>query len=260
MLQALAGRKLEHIPAPLEEPLDRFAPQARSAARCHRAGPANERRGSGRPRDRDRDRSPGASGGPRRAGQDAGRNAHGRGNRRHPSLLGGNDPEPLQTAAISALGFFADDRIATAVLDSYSRLPAGSQARAIELLCSRSNWALELLGAIDAQAIKPAVVSLDQLQRLREKGDERIVKLVARHWGRVQAATPLEKQGRIRAVQQMLARGPGRYRARPRAIRENLRQLSQVTRQGQLDRPRFDRRRTQEPRSARPQHRRSRAP
>src|SRR6185503_14661000 len=32
---------------------------------------------------------------------------------------------------------------------------------------------------------------------------------IARHWGRVQTTTPLEKQGRIAAVQQMLSRGKG---------------------------------------------------
>jgi putative heme-binding domain-containing protein len=53
------------------------------------------------------------------------------------------------------------------------------------------------------------VLPLDQLQRLRDKGDKRIVQLVAKNWGRVQPATPLEKQGRISAVTQLLSRGPG---------------------------------------------------
>ena len=208
-LQALAGRKLEHIPAPLEEPLLDLLRQPdpppnviELALRMNVAEVAD--RAIAIVMDRqapaeDRVELVKTLGETHTTAAIDG----------ILSLLGGNDPEPLQTAGISALGFFADDRIATVVLDTYSRLPAASQARAVELLCSRTNWALRLLAAIDAQTIEPAVVSLDQLHRLREKGDERIVKLVARHWGRVQAATPLEKQGRISAVQQMLARGRG---------------------------------------------------
>ena len=52
-------------------------------------------------------------------------------------------------------------------------------------------------------------MSLDQARQLRELDDERLTKLIAKHWGRVQITTPLEKQGRITAVSIILARGTG---------------------------------------------------
>ena len=52
-------------------------------------------------------------------------------------------------------------------------------------------------------------MSLDQARQLRELDDERLTKLIAKHWGRVQTTTPLEKQGRITAVTIILARGTG---------------------------------------------------
>ena len=125
------------------------------------------------------------------------------------ALLSAKQPEELQIAALGALGYFDCVRISEVILQTYPRLPPAAQARAIELLCTRRNWALDLLLAIDAKVLPPTVLPLEQLQRLRDKGDKRIVQLVSKTWGRVQPATPLEKQGRITAVTQLLARGPG---------------------------------------------------
>lgn len=47
------------------------------------------------------------------------------------------------------------------------------------------------------------------MKQLRNQDNARIAALVAKHWGRVQTATPLEKQGRITAVGQMLGRAAG---------------------------------------------------
>ncbi len=125
------------------------------------------------------------------------------------ALLGKKESEPVLSAALAALGYFNEDRIADVVLTNYAQFPAGSQSRAIELLCGRRPWALRLLTAVDSQAIKPTAVSLDQVRRLRELNDEPLTKLIAKHWGRVQTTTPLEKQGRIFAVSITLSRGAG---------------------------------------------------
>lgn len=209
MLQALAGRKLDHVPAPLAQPLaDLLHKPDPSPMVIELALRMNVSEADSRALAIVTDRQAPA---PQRVElvKTLGETRTSAAIDVLLSLLGADEAEALQTAAISALGFFGDDRIGATVLDAYPRLPMASQARAIELLCSRTHWALELLTAIDAQSIKPAAVSLDQLRQLREKGDERIVKLVAKHWGRVQTATPLEKLGRISAVEQLLAHGKG---------------------------------------------------
>lgn len=125
------------------------------------------------------------------------------------SLLASEQSEPLQLATLAALGYFNDDRIADQIL---KRLPAwGPNARikALDLLCSRPNSARKLMEAIDDTRVAAAMVSLEQVRQMRAAHEPRLDQLINKHFGRVQAATPLQKLGRITAVQQMLLRGPG---------------------------------------------------
>jgi putative heme-binding domain-containing protein len=125
------------------------------------------------------------------------------------TLLDRVEPESIQLASLSALGHFDNEQIAVAVLDAYGRLSGEPRAQCVELLCGRRTWALQLLEAVKRKDIDPKAVSLAQLRQLLEHGDERIEKLVAAHWGRVQPATALEKEGRITALLQVLGRGKG---------------------------------------------------
>ena len=125
------------------------------------------------------------------------------------AMLDAAEPEALHSAALAALGYFDDERIAAVVLGSCTRLAPGPRAAAIELLCSRKQSALKLLEAVDAGAVAPTEVSLTQLRRLSEQDNERIAGLIGKHWGRIQPETPLERQGRMTAIGQMLQRGTG---------------------------------------------------
>ena len=124
-------------------------------------------------------------------------------------LLQRKESETVQLTALSALGYFDHERIAKVVLAAYPNLGSRAQSRAIDLLCSRRPWAANLLQTVAEKRIDAANVSLVQLRRLVELDDERINRLVSKHWGKVQPATPLEKQGRITAITQMLNRRPG---------------------------------------------------
>jgi len=125
------------------------------------------------------------------------------------ALVAHPESEALCTAALAALGYFSDDRIGAAVLDSYPRLPGAAQARALELLCGRPAWASRLVDAVDRMAIPASIISLDLARRLAQHGDKELAKRIEKHWGRVQAATPFEKQGRINAVLGLLNKGTG---------------------------------------------------
>ncbi|MBC8291306.1 MAG: c-type cytochrome, partial [Planctomycetes bacterium] len=114
----------------------------------------------------------------------------------------------IQASALSALGYFDDERIGVAVRGS---LKGPSKARAIELLCSRPEWAGELLAAIDEKELAPKDVSVSQVRQLHLlfQDNEKLLARVTKIWGKVQAQTPLQKQGRISAVTQLLGRGRG---------------------------------------------------
>jgi putative heme-binding domain-containing protein len=76
-------------------------------------------------------------------------------------------------------------------------------------LCSRPAWALNLAETFDRREIPATAVPLEMVQNLRRHNDERLQKLIDKNWGKVQAATPFEMQGRINAVSQLLYKGPG---------------------------------------------------
>jgi putative heme-binding domain-containing protein len=122
-------------------------------------------------------------------------------------LLGTAKTDALRGAVLSALQSFRDDRIAGRVLEIYPRLSLSLRGRAQSLLAGRPASALSLLQAVDAGRIAPREIPLDQLRRLAAYKDERIGKLLAKHWGTVAPATTGEKISRIRSVNLILSRG-----------------------------------------------------
>lgn len=135
---------------------------------------------------------------------------------RHPSslepilgLLRSDGSGAVQTACLSALGYFDEPRIAKAVLDCWPTLAPAAKTRAVELLCGRRDWALALLDAVAQMKIARNDVPLPQVRQMLEHQDEGIERKVTAVWGRIKATTPLEIQGRITALSQLLGAGKG---------------------------------------------------
>jgi putative membrane-bound dehydrogenase-like protein len=122
-------------------------------------------------------------------------------------LLAAAKGDALRGAVLSALQTFPDERITERVLAMYSRLSSGLRARAQGLLASRPASGLALLRAVDAGQIAPRDVPVDRLQRLTAYKDERIAKLIAKHWGTVAPATAGEKISRINSINHILSLG-----------------------------------------------------
>jgi putative membrane-bound dehydrogenase-like protein len=124
-------------------------------------------------------------------------------------LLGPKEATAVRMAALSGLQPFTDPRIAATVLDLYQRMPASLRGRAQSLLCSRPASALALLRAVDAGRIAPKDVALDLLRQVTRFQSEPINRLVHKHWGKIDPATPGEKQTRIRNITRTLSTGKG---------------------------------------------------
>jgi len=124
-------------------------------------------------------------------------------------LSNSGSPSSIANAALSALGYFDEERIGVATRNSSLNGPLESQA--IELLCSRPLWAGELLAALDEKELSPKDVPLSQVRQLHLlfQDDEKQRVRVTKIWGKVQPQTPLQKQGRISAVTQLLGRRRG---------------------------------------------------
>ncbi len=79
----------------------------------------------------------------------------------------------------------------------------------IELLFSRPSWAREWLALVDQQAIKKDSVTLEQVRRLALLNNEQINVLLAKHWGKLAAATPEEKLAEVRRLNNDLRASAG---------------------------------------------------
>lgn len=124
-------------------------------------------------------------------------------------LISRDESQPISDAALSSLAFFDDQRIARTVRSTYPALKLATRSRAIDLLCGRPAWASELLSAVEKKEIDAKAVTLDQVRQLLVHNDEGLRRRVTQTWGRIQPETPLQKQGRISAVTQLLRRAKG---------------------------------------------------
>jgi putative membrane-bound dehydrogenase-like protein len=122
-------------------------------------------------------------------------------------LLGAEKNESLRLAALSALQPFAEERITERILSLYPHLSSALRARAQSLLSARRSSGLALLQSVDAGRIEPREVPLELLRRLSLYKDERIEKLIAKHWGTIAPATAGEKISRIRSINLIVTRG-----------------------------------------------------
>ncbi|MGL4549703.1 MAG: PVC-type heme-binding CxxCH protein, partial [Gemmataceae bacterium] len=115
-------------------------------------------------------------------------------------LVAGADPEAVRLAALDALPRFTAPEVGAALVSQYPRLGARLRERARDVLTSRPGWAVALLRAIDAGAIDAKEVTADQLRQLALHADAEAARLVRKHWGAVQPATPGEKLAEVRRM------------------------------------------------------------
>src|SRR5262249_8499058 len=108
------------------------------------------------------------------------------------ALLNSTRDDGLRLAALTALQQYNDPKIPTAVVGLYGRFSDEARGVAQTLLASRKAWALTLLEAVDEGKIDRAAVALDVVRQLTAHRDERVARLVAKHWGKVEGATTAE--------------------------------------------------------------------
>jgi putative heme-binding domain-containing protein len=125
------------------------------------------------------------------------------------SLLNGRQPEAIEEEALTAIGRFKEESLGTRLLARWPSLSEKLRDRAIDVLASRPAWSKQLLQAITAKKVDPKTLSVDQIRQMLLHGDAEIAHQVAVRWGSIRTTTPREKEGKIKAVTIMLARGKG---------------------------------------------------
>jgi len=124
-------------------------------------------------------------------------------------LLGSEEPDEIQMAALKVVAKFRDDKIAKQVLAAYPDLADVVRARARNVLLGRADWAHAFLMEIDDGTYKPKEVSIEELRRVALHEDTRIEELVRKHWGGIRAGTPEEKLAEIRRLSNDLRAADG---------------------------------------------------
>ncbi len=114
--------------------------------------------------------------------------------------------DTLLQAAISALQPYPDPKVLAAVLAHYPRLRGPARSRAQGFLASRPASALELLKLVDAKKLDPKEIPLDRLAAIAQFKDDAIQAILRKHWGNVGAATPGEKLAQIASMKNMIGK------------------------------------------------------
>lgn len=125
-------------------------------------------------------------------------------------LIGSQQSDDVRSAALAILSKLDDVVIAKSLIDHYrSERTAAMQAKIRDVLLARSTFASEWLGQVDRGAIPASSISLDEIRRVALFADPKLDALVAKHWGKVQAATREEKLAEVRRLNNDLRAGTG---------------------------------------------------
>jgi putative heme-binding domain-containing protein len=123
--------------------------------------------------------------------------------------LGESEPAPVRSAALLALQRYETVEIAPAVIRRYPEMPLDLKEKARDLLVSRAAWSAAALQAVEQGVISSREFRLDQVRHIVIHKDPVLTRRVEKIWGQVRPATSREKQGKVAAVAQILARQKG---------------------------------------------------
>ena len=105
------------------------------------------------------------------------------------TLLGGQEPQGVQLAALSTLGRFQETQVGSELVNRWAALSPRLRTEALAILLARADRALVLLQAIQSGAIQGTVLTTSQEKFLRGHRDAKIREITARVLGAKVAGT-----------------------------------------------------------------------
>lgn len=123
--------------------------------------------------------------------------------------LGEAEPTPIRVATLQALQRYDAPEIAIALIAKYPSMPPALKDKARDVLVSRPTWSDVALKSVERGVLPSSDFGLDQVRRIVLHQDTALSGRVEKLWGQVRPATSREKQGKIQAVSQILARQEG---------------------------------------------------
>jgi putative membrane-bound dehydrogenase-like protein len=117
--------------------------------------------------------------------------------------------QSVSAAALTAAQSFGDPKVIDELAATFPKLTGALRQQVLGILLSRPATTLTILHDVDAKKLDPKSIPVEQLRPVLDFKNEEIDKLVVKHWGKIGAATPGEKQARITWLNAELGRGQG---------------------------------------------------
>ncbi len=111
--------------------------------------------------------------------------------------------QALQQAALSATQIYSESRVGVGLATSLHRLPENLRPLALNILASRPQWAIELLGQ---ENVPKSSIDPDLVARMRLHGSEELTALLDKHFPSSPKLDPAAESDAIRTI---LAAKPG---------------------------------------------------
>jgi putative membrane-bound dehydrogenase-like protein len=128
--------------------------------------------------------------------------------------------QTIQTT-LTAIGHYADEDVAVAIVERYPSWTAGVRNRAIDILSSRKSWSARLIEALAAKQIKATDLSIGQAKKIAAFGDAALTAKLEAAWGRLPSRDSSAKIRRIAEIRGVLPEGDKGVAARGQAVFKN---------------------------------------
>ena len=126
------------------------------------------------------------------------------------ALLESEQPATVRAAAVKLLAQFDDPRVTAQLMRLHRATDSDPlKSQILDFLLARPTSARAWLTAVDRGEVPAAATPLAQVRRVALLADPELDALVAKHWGRLQAATREEKLAEVRRLNNDLRAGTG---------------------------------------------------
>ena len=133
-------------------------------------------------------------------------------------LLKPGSSQAIQLAAVAALGHFEEPALAAPLLKHCRLATPAVRARVLDLMCSRAAWAKALVDALGRGEIAAKDLTNSHVQLIAQLQDKALLERLEKLWGKVPRVGSPEKKRRIAEIRGLLPEGDKGNAARGKPI------------------------------------------